>query len=82
MSPRRQPPDTDLYGPGLRTIAAQWETYAVTLPKNADAIQLAETRRAFYGGVLVCLNLALEGVALDAIAAEIDRFIDAFVDKP
>lgn len=67
-----------LYGPGKRTVAAQWDGYvSAVLPADADDAQLVETRRAFYGGAIVALNLMLNGIALEALGAELVRFSDA-----
>lgn len=41
----------------MRTIEECWKGFHAILPKDAPAIQVQETRRAFYAGFAACLGL-------------------------
>jgi hypothetical protein len=38
--------------PGERRLAVAWDSYAKLIPSDASAVQLQETRRAFYAGAV------------------------------
>jgi len=45
---------------GDRRFAAAWETYAMKIiPSNASAVQVQETRRAFYAGGLLLFTVIM-----------------------
>lgn len=80
-------PPADAAAPTGLAIAAEWQTYfRQVLPDEASAIQIQETRRAFYAAALSMFNLiqsftGLPGADafrhLDALKTELAQFVAA-----
>ena len=73
----------------LGKIAVEWETYRRgVIPQNAPAIQIQESRRAFYAGAASLLNSIMnmldpgtepterDLLRMDALHAELVKFND------
>jgi hypothetical protein len=62
----------------IRRFAAQWDNYAKTMPADAGAVQIQETRRAFYAGG-ASLLYALVSILTDDVKPT-DQDIQAMED--
>ena len=60
------------------TFESLWRSYATLIPADAPAVQLQETRRAFYAGAVAfrrAMNeLFDDDASLDATPQEVTRF--------
>jgi hypothetical protein len=56
----------------LPTVGSLWRDYwaAIKPPDPVDPVQVAETRRAFYAGVLASLTLFRDTVGTDAVSED------------
>ena len=58
------------------TIDERWEDYRKkVIPSDAGSIQVAETKRAFYAGAAVSLNINQE-----ELRKQLDAYIQRFAD--
>ena len=54
-----------------KLLATSWEGYRqMVVPPNASAIQVQETRQAFYGGATVIMTLIMGSLGKDEEATE------------
>jgi hypothetical protein len=70
----------------FKTLAEAWGTYRAILPQNASAVQVSETRNAFYAGARSVFSIILRRVTgeerdqeaddavLDGLVAELEAF--------
>lgn len=60
--------------PNPKTIAEAWQIYDTrVLPDVAGEVQRKETRRAFYAGAMVLLDIMMAGVSDDPEFTEADQ---------
>ena len=62
----------------MKTIKEKWESYLKdVMPESAGAIQLLETRRAFYAGAHALFTLMSENVSQgDDVTAQDEAFME------
>ena len=66
----------------MRTLDTKWNDYVTTvLPQNCSAVQLQETKRAFYAGAAGLLGLFFEANDSDLPDEAVSQLVETWHDE-